>query len=295
MTKPQEQGISPHYLEDISFTVSQALNEDLTTRNEDINSGAGDLTAQLIDPVSTSEAEIVTRQNAIICGIPWVNETFRQLDDSLGLEWFVKDGDPVVENQLLCRIHGNSRSLLTGERTALNFLQTLSGTATKSHQYSQMIAHTQCQLLDTRKTLPGLRKAQKYAVMCGGCRNHRMGLYDAFLIKENHIHACGSIAEAIHKARSLHPDKLVEIEVENLEQYLLAVDAQPDWIMLDNFSTEDMKTAVSRLNKEIKLEASGGIETEDQLIAIAETGVHFVSVGALTKHVEAVDLSMRFV
>lgn len=295
MTEPQEQGISPHYLEDISLTVSQALKEDLKTFNEDINSGAGDLTAQLIDPVTTSEAEIVTRQNAIICGIPWVNETFRQLDDSLRLAWFVKDGEPVVENQLLCRIQGNSRSLLTGERTALNFLQTLSGTATKSHQYSQLIAHTQCQLLDTRKTLPGLRKAQKYAVMCGGCRNHRMGLYDAFLIKENHIHACGSIAEAIHKARSLHPDKLVEIEVENLGQYLLAVDAQPDWIMLDNFSIEDMKTAVSRLNEEIKLEASGGIETEDQLIAIAETGVDFVSVGALTKHVEAVDLSMRFV
>lgn len=271
---------------DIESTVARAIAEDL---------GEIDVTAQLVDEESLSEAEIMTRQETILCGIPWVNETFRQIDEKIRLRWLLNDGDKSEADQVLCRLEGPSRGLLTGERTALNFLQTLSGTASKSHYYSQLIAHTKCKILDTRKTIPGLRNAQKYAVRCGGASNHRMGLYDAFLIKENHIHACGSIGKAITKARQLYPDKRVEIEVENLAEFHLAVDAEPDMIMLDNFSTEDMTAAASMLNKNIKLEASGGIESEEELIRIAETGVHFVSIGALTKHVEAVDLSMRFV
>lgn len=273
-------------LESLESTVAAAIAEDL---------GDIDLTAQLIDEESVSQAEIITREQTIVCGIPWVNETFRQIEEKVQLQWLLKDGAQAEADQALCRLEGPSRGLLTGERTALNFLQTLSGTANKSHYYSQMIAHTDCKILDTRKTIPGLRSAQKYAVKCGGANNHRMGLYDAFLIKENHIHACGSISKAIAKARQLYPDRRVEIEVENLAEFHLAVDAEPDWIMLDNFSIEDMKTAASLLNKEIKLEASGGIESEQELLRIAETGVHFISIGALTKHVQAVDLSMRFI
>ncbi|MBD3646796.1 MAG: carboxylating nicotinate-nucleotide diphosphorylase, partial [Pseudomonadales bacterium] len=236
----------------------------------------------------------ITRENATICGRPWVDEVLRQVDPAIEVTWSVADGDRVNPDQALFTAEGSARSLLTAERTALNFLQTLSGTATRTHHYASLIAHTDTRLLDTRKTLPGLRLAQKYAVACGGGENHRIGLYDAYLIKENHIAACGSIGGAIERARELHADKRIEVEVENLDQFAEAVHFRPDWIMLDNFSLQDLATAVSSLNEDIKLEASGGIENESELIAIAETGVHYISVGALTKHCTAVDLSMRF-
>lgn len=274
------------YLSDLPDTVSAALEEDV---------GSGDITAQLIGESTQATAEVITREAAIVCGKPWVNEVFRQIDPGLALSWFVDDGDRADPDTRLFSVTGSARSILTAERTALNFLQTLSGTATRTHHYVDLIRHTTTHLLDTRKTLPGLRRAQKYAVNCGGACNHRMGLYDAFLIKENHIIAAGSIAGAIAGARSLAPGKRVEIEVENLDEFRQAVAADPDWIMLDNFSLADMRIAVDSINDAIKLEASGGIESDDDLVAIAETGVHYISVGALTKHCQAVDLSMRLV
>ena len=270
---------------DLVDTVARALAEDC---------GTGDITAELIDIETTANAAVITREKAVICGRPWVTEVFRQLDPSLTLDWQVDDGDLVTPNQLLFTVAGNARQILTGERTALNFLQTLSGTATRTRHYSDLIKHTQTRLLDTRKTLPGLRLAQKYAVACGGGLNHRIGLFDAFLIKENHIQACGTITRAIQRARQLHPERKVEVEVENMTEFQEALVAQPDWIMLDNFTLTDMRDAVSQVPTAIKLEASGGIESETDLVAIAETGVHFVSIGALTKHCRAVDLSMRF-
>ena len=270
---------------DLTMTVARALEEDC---------GSGDITAELIDIETRAKADVITRENAVICGRPWVTEVFRQLDPNLTLDWQVEDGAPVTPGQLLFSVAGNARTILTGERTALNFLQTLSGTATRTRYYSDLIKHTKTRLLDTRKTLPGLRRAQKYAVLCGGGTNHRIGLFDAFLIKENHIHACGTITRAIQRARHLHPGIKVEVEVENLFEFDEAVAAEPDWIMLDNFSLEDMRAAAEKVPATIKLEASGGIESEKDLVAIAETGVHFFSVGALTKHCRAVDLSMRF-
>ena len=270
---------------DLTMTVARALEEDC---------GSGDITAELIDIETRAKADVITSENAVICGRPWVTEVFRQLDPNLTLDWQVEDGAPVTPGQLLFSVAGNARTILTGERTALNFLQTLSGTATRTRYYSDLIKHTKTRLLDTRKTLPGLRRAQKYAVLCGGGTNHRIGLFDAFLIKENHIHACGTITRAIQRARHLHPGIKVEVEVENLFEFDEAVAAEPDWIMLDNFSLEDMRAAAEKVPATIKLEASGGIESEKYLVAIAETGVHFVSVGALTKHCLAVDLSMRF-
>jgi nicotinate-nucleotide pyrophosphorylase (carboxylating) len=242
-----------------------------------------------------AKAQVISRDDATVCGIPWVNEVFFQIDPSLTLLWQVKDGDLIEENQLLLTIEGCARSILTGERVALNFLQTLSATATQTRYYNLLISHTEAQLLDTRKTIPGLRRAQKYAVSCGGGSNHRMGLFDAFLIKENHIMACGSIAKAVNRAKNLYPDRRIEIEVENMQEFSEAVAAEPHWIMLDNFSTEEMTAAVVSLNKDISLEASGGIESEQDLIAIAETGVQYISVGALTKHLHAVDLSLRLI
>ena len=270
---------------DLTMTVARALEEDC---------GSGDITAELIDIETRAKADVITRENAVICGRPWVTEVFRQLDPNLTLDWQVEYGAPVTPGQLLFSVAGNARTILTGERTALNFLQTLSGTATRTRYYSDLIKHTKTRLLDTRKTLPGLRRAQKYAVLCGGGTNHRIGLFDAFLIKENHIHACGTITRAIQRARHLHPGIKVEVEVENLFEFDEAVAAEPDWIMLDNFSLADMRAAAEKVPATIKLEASGGIESEKDLVAIAETGVHFVSVGALTKHCRAVDLSMRF-
>jgi nicotinate-nucleotide pyrophosphorylase (carboxylating) len=272
-------------LADLSATVARALEEDL---------GTGDITAELIDADTQGRAEVITRETAILCGRPWVDEVFRQLDPDVMVTWHAADGEQVAPNQRLFSLSGSARNMLTGERTALNFLQTLSGTATRTHYYSNLITHTDTRLLDTRKTLPGLRRAQKYAVLMGGGQNHRIGLFDAFLIKENHILACGSITRAIARARHLHPGRKVEVEVENMTEFGEAMAAKPDWIMLDNFSLEDMRLAVNTVQGAIRLEASGGIESEADLVAIAETGVHFVSIGALTKHCQAVDLSMRF-
>lgn len=274
------------FFKDIEDTVAQALREDL---------GDGDITAQLIDASKQAVADVITRDDAIICGIAWVNEVFRQVDPAVTIKWLVKDGEAVAPDQRLLQLAGPARSILTGERAALNFLQTLSGTATRTRHYVDKIQHTNARLLDTRKTLPGLRLAQKYAVKCGGAENHRIGLYDAFLIKENHIAACGSIEAAVSRARELFPDRRVEIEVENLTEFRQAVAAAPDWIMLDNFELDALARAVGSVNADIRLEASGGIESDDDLVAIAETGVHYISIGALTKHVTATDLSLRII
>lgn len=277
------------WINDLEASVKIALDEDI---------GSGDITAELIPADRTATARIITREQAIISGQAWVNEVFKQVDPSVVVEWHVGDGQQVEANSTLFTLTGNARSLLTGERCALNFLQLLSGTATTCFNYANIVKSTQVKLLDTRKTIPGLRTAQKYAVTCGQCYNHRIGLYDAFLIKENHINACGSIAQAISTARSNHPSKPVEVEVENLEELNQALNAKADIIMLDNFSLDDMRTAV-QLTKELtqgktKLEASGGV-TDITLLPIAETGVDYISIGALTKDCKAIDLSMRFI
>lgn len=277
--------ISENLKHDIAVSVTRALQEDI---------GTGDVSAELIPPNRRLKAEVICRQEAVICGTYWVDQVFHQIDPDLKTRWHAEDGDEVVSDQLLFTVTGSARSILTGERSALNFLQTLSATATSSRYYANLVKHTDIKLLDTRKTIPGLRLAQKYAVTCGGCHNHRMGLFDAYLIKENHILACGSIRAAVSAAKKMQPDLTVEVEVENLEEFHQAVAAQADIIMLDNFSIEDMRVAVSGINHNIKLEASGGISGEAELIAIAETGVDYVSMGALTKHCRAVDLSMRF-
>ena len=269
---------------DITRAVRDALNEDI---------GSGDITAQLVAADTQYVAKVITREPAIICGVDWVNETFAQLDNSVIINWSVSDGDRVEAEQTLFTLSGSARSILTGERTALNFLQLLSGTATLCDRYAQLTAHTSVKLLDTRKTLPGLRTAQKYAVTCGGCFNHRVGLYDAYLIKENHIAACGSINAAITTAKENHPDKPVEVEVENLDELQQALAAQADIVMLDNFSIEDLEQAVAITQGRAKLEASGNV-SEATLAALAATGVDYISIGALTKHVTAIDLSMRF-
>ena len=275
----------PHLIISIVNNVKTALDEDIRT---------GDITAKLIPIHQQATATIITREDCIFCGRDWVIEVFKQLDPSVAIEWFVEDGQAVIANTTLFTLSGTARSLLTGERTALNFVQTLSGTATISHYYAQLVAHTSVKLLDTRKTLPGLRDAQKYAVACGGCHNHRIGLYDAFLIKENHIAASGGIANAIISARNIAPEKPVEIEVENLKELDEALTANADIIMLDNFSLEDMYKAVEINKAKAKLEASGNI-TEQTIKIIAATGVDYISLGALTKHCRAVDLSMRII
>ena len=273
------------YFHELTQTVNRALDEDIRT---------GDVTASLIDPEKKAHARIVTRQPAVVCGRPWVDEVLRQVDARISPQWHIKDGDQVQTGALLLELTGKARSLLTAERTALNFLQLLSGTATRTNTYVQMIEGTGATLLDTRKTIPGLRLAQKYAVKTGGAENHRIGLFDAFLIKENHIEAAGSITAAIKTARQLQGDLRVEVEVESLEQLSEAIMATPDWIMLDNFTLGDMRKAVDiASNTGIKLEASGGIETSAELKKIASTGVNYISIGALTKHNEAIDLSMR--
>ena len=273
----------PTLAADITNSVKFALTEDI---------GSGDITAQLIPAQQTAQAHIITREDCIFCGKAWVEEVFRQLDPQVEVIWHIEDGQAASANSTLFTLKGNARSLLTGERAALNFVQTLSGTATISHQYAQKVAHTQVKLLDTRKTIPGLRTAQKYAVACGGCHNHRIGLYDAFLIKENHIAACGSIANAIATAHKIAPGKPVEVEVETFEELDQALTAGADIIMLDNFSIADMKKAVAINAGKAKLEASGNIN-ESTLVPTAETGVDFISIGGLTKHCRAVDLSMR--
>ena len=264
--------------------VTNALREDV---------GSGDITAGLIDESTQLNARVITREHAVIAGQRWVNAVYSSLDKNVVISWNVKDGDKVEPNQTLFTISGPARSILTGERTALNFLQLLSATATITNQYVERISHTSCRLLDTRKTIPGLRMAQKYAVTCGGGKNHRIGLYDAFLIKENHIAACGGITNAVENAKKSHPNCPIEVEVENLEELDQAQQAGANIIMLDNFTPELMKKAVTIRAKEVKFEASGNVNLET-ISCIAETGVDFISVGALTKNIKAIDLSMRY-
>ena len=263
--------------------VAQSLREDI---------GDGDITAKLIPAEKRARGRVITREAATIAGREWVEEVFRQVDPSVVLTWKVSDGDTVSPDQPLFIMEGPARSLLTAERSALNWLQTLSGVATACTGYAARVAHTGVRLLDTRKTLPGLRLAQKYAVTCGGCYNHRIGLWDAFLIKENHIAACGSISNAVAAAHRIAPGKPVQVETENLDELEQALSAGADIIMLDEFSLEDLRTAVAWTAGKAKLEASGGINATT-LVPIAETGVDFISIGALTKDIKAVDLSMR--
>lgn len=268
----------------IYASVRNALTEDI---------GDGDLTAGLIDTKVQARGQVTSREAAIMCGSPWFDEVFRQLDGRIRVEWRVKDGESISTDQVLCRLEGPARGLLSGERTALNFLQTLSGTATNTRRFVDAIKGTRAVILDTRKTLPGLRSAQKYAVRCGGASNHRMGLYDGILIKENHIMAAGGISAAIAAARRQKIKVAVEVEVENLQQLHEALTADADILLLDNFDLDGLREAVRITAGRAKLEASGGIDLT-QLRAVAETGVDYISVGALTKHLQSVDLSMRF-
>lgn len=253
--------------------------------------GSGDLTAGIISETTQASASVVTRENMVLCGQAWFDAVFQQLSKDVVIEWVCSEGDDVAADSLLCRLHGPARALLTGERTALNLLQTLSATASVARKYAQAVAGTPCKVLDTRKTIPGLRMAQKYAVSCGGCVNHRIGLFDAILIKENHIIAAGSISAAIAKARALS-DVMVEIEVESLAELREALIAQPDRIMLDNFSVAELRQAVILTQGRVELEASGNIGLTN-IRNIAETGVDYISIGALTKNITAIDLSMR--
>jgi nicotinate-nucleotide pyrophosphorylase (carboxylating) len=257
--------------------------------------GSGDVTAELVPATQRVTGKVITREQAVLCGRPWVTEVFRQLDPSVQLTWHADDGDRVAPNQTLCEIAGLARPVLTGERNALNFLQLLSATATATRRYVDAIAGTDCVILDTRKTIPGLRTAQKYAVLCGGAQNHRIGLFDQVLIKENHIAAAGSLTAAVTAARRAAGSRKVEVEVETPEEFAEALRAAPDIIMLDEFSLPDMKAAVE-LNKaqgrRVKLEASGSV-TLETVRTVAETGVDYISIGGITKHVRAIDLSMR--
>lgn len=269
--------------ETIEDDVRRALAEDV---------GSGDITAALIPADRQASASILTRESAILCGTAWANAVFRQVDPQIQVQWLIEDGERMQADQVFCRLNGPARGLLTAERSAMNFIQTLSATATRSRHFADLVTGTGVRLLDTRKTLPGLRMAQKYAVTCGGCHNHRIGLFDAFLIKENHIAACGGIAEAVSQARNLAPGKPVEVEVESLEELRQALDAGADIVMLDELSHDDMREAVGLTAGRVALEASGGI-TEATLRSVAETGVDFISIGSLTKDIKAVDLSMR--
>ena len=296
--------LSDALLHDIATTVAWALNEDLgqnLAKTTKAQASELDITAALIPASNKAVATIINRDDCIICGVAWVNEVFKQLDNALGhnkasqtqVTWFVNDGQMAKANTILCEISGNARALLTGERVALNFLQTLSATATLTSHYVKELAGSTTQLLDTRKTVPGLRSAQKYAVTCGGGKNHRVGLFDAFLIKENHIAACGGIAQAIATAKINHAEITVEVEVESLDELSQAIKAGADIIMLDNFTTEMITQAVVITNGQAKLEVSGNM-TIETLKEYSRAGVDYISSGALTKHVKAIDLSMRF-
>lgn len=276
--------------QDIENSVRAALEEDLGG----VVDASRDLTAQLIDKDTVNEATVITRESGVFCGKEWVNEVYRQLGNKVNITWFVEDGDEIKAGQELFHLKGNARTLLTAERTTLNFVQTLSGAATTVSTYVKAMAGTNCKLLDTRKTIPGLRNALKYAVTCGGGQNHRIGLFDMYLIKENHIMACGGIAKAIERARELRSDVKVEVEVENLDELNQALKAKADIIMLDNFDFETMQEAVKLTNHQAKLEISGNV-TLETIARYAAIGVDFISVGALTKHLRALDLSMRFV
>ncbi|MAT94689.1 MAG: nicotinate-nucleotide diphosphorylase (carboxylating) [Halioglobus sp.] len=267
----------------VAASVRAALAEDI---------GDGDITAALIPAADSARARVITREDGVLCGRPWVDEVFRQLDPAIALRWAAADGEPIAAGDELLQLEGSAAHLLTGERTALNFLQLLSGTASSCRRYADAVAGTAVRLLDTRKTVPGLRLAQKYAVRCGGCHNHRIGLFDAFLIKENHIAACGGIDAAVRTARAHAPGKPVEVEVENAGELAQALDAGADRIMLDNFSLEALREAVAFTAGRAELEASGNV-TEATLLPIAQTGVDYISIGALTKDCKALDLSMR--
>jgi nicotinate-nucleotide pyrophosphorylase (carboxylating) len=271
---------------DVAADVAAALAEDL---------GAGDVSAQLLPPTQAVHGRIITREAAVLCGTAWADEAFRHLDPAVRLAWHAKDGDAIAAGALVLTISGRARAVLSGERTALNFLQTLSGTATVTRRFVEAAAGTGCTILDTRKTVPGLRRAQKYAVRCGGAQNHRMGLFDMFLIKENHIAAAGSLAAAVAAARRQAAGLTVEVEVESLEELEHAFAAAPDIIMLDDFKEEDLAKAVARNRaraQPVRLEASGGINLESAR-RIAQSGVDYISIGALTKHVQAIDFSLR--
>ena len=268
---------------DIAPLVALALEEDI---------GDGDITAALVGEAESATATVITREAGVLCGTQFVDAVFHAVDPTLSVRWSRHDGDAIAENEVLFSVSGRARSILTGERAALNFLQMLSGTATSTASLARLIEGTSSTLLDTRKTIPGFRVAQKYAVTCGGGANHRVGLYDAYLIKENHIAACGGIAQAVETARSMAPGKSVEVEVESLEELAQALSAGADRVMLDNFALDDMRQAVAMNAGQSQLEASGNV-TEATLADIAATGVDFISVGALTKAIKPLDLSMR--
>jgi len=272
--------LQQHIVHDIEL----ALQEDM---------GDGDISALLIDENKLLTTRLLVREDAILCGTAWFDQAFKQCDERIQLDWQSHDGDRVSAGSVLCQISGSARAILSAERTALNFLQTLSGTATTTRYYVDKISQTKCRILDTRKTIPHLRLAQKYAVTCGGGMNHRMGLFDAYLIKENHLAACGGIQQAVFRGRALHPDRLLEVEVETLEELQQAIDAKVDRVLIDNFSLTEMKQAVKMAANQIQLEASGNV-TDESLLNIANTGVDFISIGALTKHLRAVDFSLRF-
>jgi len=268
----------------IEENVFNALREDI---------GEGDITAELIPHDNISLATVISREPCVFCGLDWFEETYRQIDEEILIDWCIDDGEHIEADQIICTISGSSQNIVTGERTALNFVQTLSATATLSAQYAAKVADTETKILDTRKTLPGLRMAQKYAVSCGGCENHRLGLFDAFLIKENHINACEGIANAVSEARFHNPDLKVEVEVENTDELQQAIDAGADRVLLDNFDIKALQQAVKTCKGKIICEASGNI-TIDNIHDVANTGVDYISTGALTKDIKAIDLSMRF-
>jgi len=268
----------------IEENVFNALKEDIAE---------GDITAELIPHDNISLATVISREACVFCGLDWFEETYRQIDEEILIDWCVDDGDSIDAGHVICTISGSSRNIVTGERVALNFVQLLSATATTAAKYAAKVADTETKVLDTRKTIPGLRMAQKYAVSCGGCENHRLGLFDAFLIKENHINACDGIQTAISEARFHNPDLPVEVEVENMDELKQAIDAGADRVLLDNFDIETMKQAVDVCKGKIISEASGNI-TLDNISDVAKTGVDYISTGALTKDIKAIDLSMRF-
>ena len=280
MSKPA----TPARPEDVAATVQRALEEDI---------GSGDVTATLVAADARGSASVVCRESAVLCGAAWFEEVFRQLHPAIAVDWKAADGDSVEAGDVVCTITGPASPILSGERAALNFLQLLSGTATTARRYARALTGSRTRVLDTRKTLPGLRSAQKYAVRCGGCQNHRQGLFDAILIKDNHIASAGSIEQVVAAARRDHPSLTIEVEVENLRQLDEALAAGADMVMLDNFDRAEIREAVARTRGRAKLEISGNVEIED-LADLAETGVDYISVGALTKHVKAIDFSMEF-
>ncbi|MDD1791977.1 carboxylating nicotinate-nucleotide diphosphorylase [Enterovibrio sp. ZSDZ42] len=280
--------LKKHLQDDIIRCVADTLKEDLGGSVD----AANDITANLIPSDAQGNATIITREHGVFCGRDFADEVFRQLGGEVTITWKVKDGDKVEPNQVLCELSGPARALLTGERNAMNFIQTLSGCATETARYVQELSGTKTRLLDTRKTIPGLRNALKYAVTCGGGFNHRIGVYDAYLIKENHIIACGGIQGAVSTAKQLNPSKPVEVETESLEELQQAIEAGADIVMLDNFTTDMMREAVALNQGRIALEVSGNV-TLATLREFAETGIDYISVGALTKHIHAMDLSMR--